>query len=191
MSDFGWNQAAPTPIEDLAEPLVGWRGWSIYGTGGNRGELTGRLYSISGISRHPPWPTGEEGGMRAECYCACRCALAPGNPRTYTSYGGGYGCGIYAMRSYRDLVETPWGSGRYTVIGQVKLGGRVWAHRSGWRAQFASVSALAPVDAAELQRRVCSCEICEQYFTVRVEPELIDRIAARYGVPVLDAAEVG
>lgn len=155
-------------VEDLAGPILAWRGWGV-GTDasidevrrvvhsaalGNRlqnfnPKLT--LISTSTLGGLRAWPTGREGGLVAECRCNWRFrrhrrvpgrgpglgALILQGPRVRTC---GYGCGIYAMTSYEKYVVSPWGNS--PIRGAVLLGGRVWEHQDGYRAEKATVQCL-------------------------------------------------
>lgn len=163
------GDGATRPLEDLATPIVAWRGWTIRWVGG-RLELAsvmatpqgrvgmplvgqgGRI--IGGVEdyRRYRWPPG---GVEAECYCATmndnapesvrrslRHEVVPGPPITWT--GDGFGCGVYAMKTREQLRSSVWGQFA-DVLGEVELGGRVWEHELGYRAQHARVRRLVEV----------------------------------------------
>lgn len=158
-SDFGDEVGV---VEDLVEPLRGWRTWKVASSGSGSGRnwyltsttLTyrGRCYDDLG-GGNLIWPAA---GMEARCYCAQMQARAdrgdpvphpsvrlhhpcPGPPAPANQYGiylSGHGCGVYAVRSYEALMSSHWARDAH-VVGEVELGGRVWEHGGGWRAQYA------------------------------------------------------
>lgn len=93
------------------------------------------------------WPVG---GIEARCLCVDvrldgteaemnhECPCPPRRPELLRRT---WGCGIYAMRTRGDLVRSDWVTGSH-VLGQVELGGRIWTHDLGYRAQYARVAAL-------------------------------------------------
>lgn len=133
MSDFGDTGEL---VPDLPAPIRAYRSWSPSGL-----KLTGNGGAI--------WPIGRP--------LEARCSNFHGSPMWMSFYRGterptkhdhpipsptakghnGFGCGIYAYKTYAQAREH--GSG---VVGCVELGGRVYEHENGYRAQFGMIVAL-------------------------------------------------
>lgn len=154
-----FGSAEPDPIEDLTEPIRAYRAWSTRRHWGRWG-----LYSVHSFERrfgpgkkHTYW---RPGGLEARCFCLrhrdeqgppCsppplirrRCRAPDGSVMTlsYRSSQIGFGCGIYAMKSLHDLKNTHWFHWG-DVWGEIELGGRVWPHAGGYRAQYARVVSI-------------------------------------------------
>lgn len=202
MTDF--NRRSREPIEDLAEPILAWRGWGVgvdasleeihqmieeVRLGERKGnvEFSRRLLSTSALGGVRPWPTAREGGLVAECRCNWRFrrhrqvpGKAPGRmawlchgPRVANS---GFGCGVYGIKTYRKFVESPWSNA--TVHGAVLLGGRVWEHHDGYRAEKAAVAALVTQGYTGITARVHG-----------KDDGTVQMLAERYDVPVLSVTE--
>jgi hypothetical protein len=79
------------------------------------------------------------------------------------------GCGIYAYKSFEDLCHRPfYSSGVHDVItGIVELGGRVWPHERGWRAEYGLVKGIYPIQDYDY-------ELAELYGADIVEPPTSD-----------------
>lgn len=135
---FEDKDVRPTFVEDLAEPIVAWRGWRTLFDGRLRSSLFRDVWTRE---------------MVAECHCPLfvsdtrKCPEVPGRPHDGIHYdakldrlvGRGFGCGLYAMKTREGLAKE---YGHLNVQGQVELGGRVWEHAGGYRAQYARVIGL-------------------------------------------------
>jgi hypothetical protein len=103
---------------DLAEPVVGWRLWSL-------ARARDGAARLSSATREVEWP------VRRALDASCRCGLAP---------AAGCGCGIHALRTpdglFRCLGADVAPPSPY-VVGLVGLWGRVVECERGWRAEFA------------------------------------------------------
>lgn len=158
MGEFG-DSVGEIRVEDLAEPIRAWRVWRVTSFGEMRWLTSSHLTQDGWCGRRGncPWPPE---GIEARCYCAQMQAAnrfpprrtypddrpmhaeCPGPPtRRQMVNSAGYGCGIYGMRERDELLETHWACGAH-VLGVVELGGRVWEHDRGWRAQYARVHTL-------------------------------------------------
>lgn len=163
MTQFG--DAAGSPIVDLAVPIRAWRTWTVRELGDGRG-WTLASYAMTPLGEVLPPGSRMQcrwnpRGMEARCYCpemargrdpytgrrpalleeAGRHAECPGPPPGANAeglMGAGYGCGIYGMRTEDALMGSQWVVGAH-VVGEVELGGRVWEHELGFRAQYARV----------------------------------------------------
>lgn len=190
------NFGAPREeIPDLAEPLEAWRAWRI---GLYRGQPALRSVRIQAPTwargTGVPMPTtvdGEGGiywgvrGVEARCLCIERTLDReempafrwrrhdPPGPYREGNYTGGHGCGLYAMKDPGQLRRSPWVQGAH-VVGRCELGGRVWEHEFGYRAQYARVTALGPT----LGDLRVSMRHPEEARIVLVA------VARRYGVPL-------
>lgn len=179
--DFDFRSVGP--VEDVAEPVRAWRGWTVRR---HQGRGTWHLASLTMTTRGIPmlggaslfWPTG---GIVARCYCreARRGeagkplhALCPGPPPEAAERGlnpHGNGCGVYGMKTPGDLMGSEWARWAH-VLGEVELGGRLWEHGKGWRAQYARVVRLGPL------RDVTREALRENFLDPRrVEQEIIER----------------
>lgn len=203
MSEF--DRRSRVPIEDLAEPILAWRGWGV-GIDMALEDIHARIEDIrSGRSTEPmlefprrllststlggvrPWPTSREGGLVAECRCNWRFRRhrkTPGKPPGRLAWlchgprvaNSGYGCGVYGVKSYRQFIASPWGNA--TIVGCVLLGGRVWEHQGGYRAEKATVAGLVNLGYTGAQANLEG-----------KDEATIQYLAGRYGVPVLSVAE--
>jgi hypothetical protein len=149
MSDFGDTGEL---VPDLPAPIRAYRAWSTDGT---------RLMGMGGVI----WPAGEP--LRARCQAVAspsgddpyrRSMLTasmlsasarsrqglvdpePVRPHDCPSPTGadhnGYGCGVYAYKSpdrWAGMVSAE----SETVIGCVEMGGKVYEHEHGYRAEYA------------------------------------------------------
>ncbi len=119
---------------------------------------------LSGAIDPRVWPT--ERPLEARCAC---CDTPPCPPRIddWCRHGGyGSGCGIYAFAEPEQAGGTIGYPGSLGwVIGRVELWGRVFEHERGYRAQYACVSGVLRASG----------------------PEVVEKVAALYGVPVLTA----
>lgn len=166
-------------IEDVAEPIVGWRSWDRAGS---------KLCSIYMSAIWLPE------GIEARCQCpnlshaVPECHQAPGKVNGWAvRRGRGYGCGIYAMKSYHALRKSSWSD--HPIHGRVELGGRVWEHDYGYRAQLARITGLV---VPQTPIRACDCPICENARVKRNNrADMIRSYAKLYGVPVLRENEKG
>jgi hypothetical protein len=75
------------------------------------------------------------------------------------------------MRSLAALEESAWAACWGTVYGAVYLGGRVWGHEFGWRAEHARIACLISPQMQTVNRDRIRC------------------LADYYGVPVLSREE--
>jgi hypothetical protein len=160
-----FGEAARSPVvPDAAEPVLAWRAWHMM--------YEGAGFQLSSLSKNIIWPPD---GLRAECLCSefapwlsrrNRHRKVPGLPHPSPDIRG-YGCGIYGMRSYEIFAQSSWGSG-VPVHGAVHLGGRVWRHELGWRAEYAKVVYLVRMTSSD---------------------DALRELARRYEVPVLTQAQ--
>jgi hypothetical protein len=104
------------PVEMLADPLIGWRAWTL---AGSRSGDDVRLRPIAGDGR--PWPP------RTPASAACARHRGHEVPDPWCSCGLHAVPGPDALRRTRDPA----------VLGSVALWGRVIEHEAGWRAAFA------------------------------------------------------
>jgi hypothetical protein len=177
----------PVRVPDYPEPVTGFRAWSI-------GEVDGLAYLTSLTHLSVPWPT--DGPIVAEHVGIPRYGAGadPGEPARIlqraddTKYNlfhlrekppvppvEGCVCGVYARKT-ADALEEAWYfsalPGKTKVVGEVRLWGKMWEHELGWRAQFARPAALYYVKWGGHPR------------------ELVEAMAARYAVSVVDASDV-
>jgi hypothetical protein len=112
---------------DTLGPIVGYRMWGV-----TRDALTS-------VTRETVWPALEP--LRARCPKATVLDERPLPHARCT-------CGIYAMRSPGALASPEYlalagdTDPRRTVLGEVRLWGRVFEHRHGWRAERAYPAGL-------------------------------------------------
>lgn len=198
------------PIEDVPEPIVGYRWWKI--------SPTGRLVSCSSPT---VWPRKVDGGLVARCLRERRLHFKSSGWDSRTRYGalggaGGYhkdrdapcfpansgehfmaGCGIYAMKNEEGMLGT--GSWSGCVAGRVLLGGRVIEHRNGYRAQYAIVDALYRPDPEEGDIADPPMEpVVSQRIGGRPMPVTIpyatslqlETLASWYEVPIIDCPQI-
>lgn len=163
-------------IIDYVEPHVGYRSFRMPGPFSN-----GRLRSIV---FEDEWPPASYGGMTAQCHFRRSpewwfewikthvlpdraCKSSPGERCKSRDHP----CGIYAYKSPL-LLKQRWQFG--VVFAEVLLGGRVFRHEYGWRAQYAAVSGIYT--------------FVPPGMSPRLREERMDRlsnIAERYEVPLL------
>ncbi len=137
-----------TAAPDFVEAVVGYRAWAL---------RHDRLYPVTYSSS--PWAVGEN-----RATCALRKSTGHRAPDLACS------CGLYGLFEHTD----PRLRGGRLVLGAIAAWGEMAVHRTGFRAEFAAVTALAePSPRAETAavRR-----------TLREE---LGRTAATYGVPVV------
>lgn len=133
--DFGTEGVL---VPDLPEPIRAYRAWKWNGE-----RLTGW---------GEPWPT--DGPLHAVCapsggshyawgalMYAERPVLCVETPSPTGDGHKGYGCGIYAYSTVEQMAKCA-GFGEGTVWGEVELGGKVYEHDHGWRAEYGQVVAL-------------------------------------------------
>lgn len=180
----------PQPVEDLAEPIRAWRGFQVDLRNGQlvlcsthcsvrmlawvrlrRGQLRPPVTDHNHVYWRPE-------GMEAICLCDMYYASQgqheqPPGPMAKPGSYGGYGCGLYAMRHLSDLRATSWGYVS-VMFGQVELGGRVWPHEGGYRAQYARVVSL--LEGVNSSR---------SYGGYPIFDKDVVEMADRYGVPVI------
>lgn len=147
-------------VEDAATPIVAWRVWGV--------RYLRRSWHLASCAMTPAgrvdapfhsqliWPTD---GLEAQCFCAQMRDMwaydgrslrykalhgpgeCPGPPAEVDGFSPnlvGYGCGIYGMKDRDHLVQSKWGQWA-CAVGLVELGGRIWEHSEGYRAQYARV----------------------------------------------------
>jgi hypothetical protein len=109
-------------VPDFPEPIVAYREWIPSQEG---------LRSIFNL-----WVIWEAGRpLKALCKNDSPCSDPPCRPERHHPWGN---CGIYGFKSPDRLSwETPW-----TVKGKIRLWGRAWEHREGWRAEWAEVAGI-------------------------------------------------
>jgi hypothetical protein len=107
----------PMNILDVVSPVVGYRTWRWDNFG------------LQSINRER-WIPGQ--------YIAAQCGAS--NLAFHSSPEEECSCGIYAAKTFQDLVKL--GYGDYEVFGEVHLWGFVVEHRLGYRGQFAYPKAL-------------------------------------------------
>lgn len=184
MSQFGSRSDL---VEDVAEPIVGWRAWDST-TGG----------CLESVYTHTRWPIE---GIEAECKCVSlnnsvrRCLHPPGVvPYRALALGRGFGCGIYAMKTYDVLINSTWGR-NHPIRGRVELGGRVQEHQYGYRAQLARVTGLIlPPEKTDDPFQVpsgCGCPACREFAAGRYQTKrvIVEKLAEIYGVPLITSVE--
>lgn len=121
---------------DFITPITAWRFWRIFI---NSQETKSSLCLGSAVIPQL-WPYKEK--FQAECFC-CGNSLHTANLPESDSL-----CGIYAYKSSRfaladiQLVTSYYGYYVGTVLGKVKLWGKIQQHQFGYRAQFAYPSSL-------------------------------------------------
>lgn len=146
-------------VPDLPEPITAYRAWKWNGE-----HLTG----FGAVE----WPHDDlihaEHRCSTSAYAQIAFLVTTVNPciETPSATGkdhAGYGCGIYGYRTMDQFVAHADYSGT-TVWGQVELGGKVYEHTEGYRAEYGRVVALYRVPSAAPARAA----------------------AEVYGVPLLD-----
>lgn len=126
-------------VYDLAEPIVAYRSWRTFHPYDKPPEL-------APISFDTPWtremtaaPCQSSGPYfmgRAVTTGPPPCDGPPCSGRRHGIIG--YGCGLYAVKKLSTaLIELNTG-----VLGKVLLGGKVWDHELGYRAEKAQIVGL-------------------------------------------------
>jgi hypothetical protein len=176
-------------IPDIPESIIAYRNWTV-----TYEDVKETVPQLQSVSHKVVWPT--DGPLRAECgrsmavlnrpegdvfpcpYEAVEMQGLPGLMGTTPRYTGryhvmGYGCGIYAFAEPNDFGHMTMMPNR--VAGVVALGGKVWMHDTGYRAEYALPIAL--------YRRP------ESLGVMRPFPEVVELLAERYSVDLLDMPE--
>lgn len=140
---------------DFVEPVVGYRGWRL--------GQDGRLAPL-GWEGAPAWQPGINQAL-------CQAHLLSGRRSSHAAPDSRCRCGLYALRSvrthglqlYRDATIRP-----PVAVGAIAAWGAIEAHRTGFRAQYACVLALA------VHKKMTP-----------YERATVERAGERYGVPVV------
>ena len=138
-------------IPDGIEPIVAYRAWAC--------RLDGIEPTLLSLGGHggDVWNDASDDWVRASCAMhqwmseAAREAFRDrGLPvpslvdrDAHAAPAEGCSCGFYALKSVADAFEMAERIDR-TVIGRVKLAGKVIEHEFGYRAQLARIDALIP-----------------------------------------------
>ncbi len=149
---------------DFAEPLLGFRGWTI--------QKEGRLAPATG---GPSWTTGVN---RAVCM-----RLWPGK-RKHEPPHQGCGCGFNAFHrpDMPELARMP-----IYVVGAIAAWGDVDVYRTGFRAQFACIVALSYRGSTTIEQYRHLQRAAERYEVRLVEaPDLVEE-GGRYASAVAPA----
>lgn len=154
-------------IPDGITPLVGYRGWLAKG---------GALWSVYPESRAVEWPVGKP--LHSECLPPRRDLREDDRkvvfpPKHYYSPHLDCTCGIYALHEYpraQSKTVKPWPP--QAITGMIHGWGKIIVGDTGFRAQWAKPIAL-------VSRRRNS-----QW------PMVIEALAERYGLEVVDYREV-
>lgn len=174
--------AAPGPdvtVPDVVEPFTAYRAWYISNDGRlisptvgmvwepGRREVatckangTGVFGAFTAMTVQLDLLTGKV-KKAAECDACPSPVKGPG-----AAVHPGHGCGIYAYRSIEVLAERAAKAYalHHAVIGEVAVSGRVYEYEHGYRAQHATITALYAMPGQPAHQ--------------------LEKIAARYGVPV-------
>ena len=148
---------------DLAQALAGYRGWRL------DDDLV-----LRGQTLPEPWLPGVN-----EARCRYH-RFGGGRPRRHLAPHPRCMCGLYALCDRTDarLLGTD-------AIGSVAAWGDVQVHRTGFRAQFACVTALCVTDATSPRQRA-RLERAAKRYGVRLAGSLdeLEAEALRFGAPV-------
>ena len=136
---------------DFIEPVIGYRAWRV--------AHDARLRAWTAATNWSP------GVNRARCHAA---RLGVGRRRRHAAPDPDCMCGLYALNDFRDARLAAG-----DVRGAIAAWGSVEVHRTGFRAEFACVVALAVDEAADPARQW-----------------LGEVVARRYGVPLVAAHEL-
>lgn len=111
---------------DFFEPMIGWRAWKV-DANYREGESLPLLHSVTygdyawepGQPVEAVCPSGHKGGPPCEGNCSC---------------------GLYAAKTYKHLMGMGYPSydaatGKFCVVGEVSLWGKIVEGTQGWRAQ--------------------------------------------------------
>ena len=156
-------------VPDGITPLVGYRGWLV------------RDNALVSCYRDVEWPVGKP--LQSECirptYREGQ-GVFPAPPKHYWSPHISCTCGMYALHEYpkvwqehegkRRASVKPWPS--EAVTGMIQGWGRIIVGDKGFRAQYAKPVALV---ARPRSKRW---------------PEVIERLAERYGLEIVDARDI-
>jgi hypothetical protein len=128
----------PLPVETGAEPLTGWRAWTLV-----RSPKTGQ-YLLAPVTQHGSlWSAGVPTVAR----CNKSSGQAEVSPCQWCD------CGLYALKPPISILDGPWYTPDIGVVGTVAMWGTVVEHRNGYRAEFAYPQRLALVCGACLHQR--------------------------------------
>ncbi len=149
-------------VPDYAEPVLGFRAWSI--------DREGRLGPVTGGAS---WKAGIN---EAECF-----ALRPGTPK-HKPPKRGCGCGFNAFHRIgrTDLHDNrmPW------VVGAIGAWGEIDVYRDGFRAEYASVIALSYEGSTTIEDYRRLQRAGELYGVKLVELAALEAEAERYARPM-------
>jgi hypothetical protein len=150
-------------IPDAIEPIRGYRAWrfTLHGSRGSLQPLVGR--------DDDAWSGASLGWVRATCRigsvsaglravrdgCICglaadarlRTRLCPNCGPPHRAPVEGCGCGFYAFKDLDTLVrELSYPAGADIVLGRVDLAGKIIEHEFGYRAEWARIRKLIPIE---------------------------------------------
>jgi hypothetical protein len=179
-----------TTFYDLAEPIEAYRCWRIGGAVGNRAVTLGALsFGVSWEPEMTALPCLESGQLYSfqRGYgnkAAPACDGPPCGGDRYSNPGVvGHGCGIYALKS---LIGALANIGHDCVAGKVLLGGKVWPHENGYRAEKAKIAGLyGPGAFSKYERYFEFRPFCPP---VVLTPQA-EALAESYEVPLLELTE--
>ncbi|MEW6163267.1 MAG: hypothetical protein AB1606_08175 [Nitrospirota bacterium] len=120
-------------VPDYITPITGWRFWRIFG---NKSKTADPLW-LGSIVRSQLWPPKE----RLEAECGESGSSHTGSLKVYCKWGiSAYKSFQYALEDFNERVAKArqrLGFEPGTVLGKVKLWGKIHQHQYGYRAQFA------------------------------------------------------
>ena len=160
--------AAPV-VPDLIQAVLGFRAWSV--------DADGWLLPFSLGAVAGPWRPGVNAAV---CHYAkwrgdgTRVDHAAPDPRCM--------CGLYAL-SDRDDPRLPSGDGNF-ALGAIAASGDLEVTRAGFRAEFATVLALAVAPRAAPYLRRNHERAAARYGVELVTPELLEVTGLRHAAPV-------
>lgn len=162
-------------VPDLIQAVVGYRAWAV--------DRDGWLLPFSLAAISGPWRPGIN---HAVCHyakwqgangTAVRESHAAPHPRCM--------CGLYGLADARD-PRLPR-SDMHLVVGAIGAWGDLEVHRSGFRAEFATVLALAVGRELSPSLRDPHERAAERYGVELVSPELLEVTGLRHAAPVPEA----
>ena len=145
---------------DFVEPIVGYRTWHVM-----EGELV-------------PWSAGKAGSWVPGVNTA-RCLHEPDRPGHHPPVAH-CSCGLYALADAND--DRLWPD--QDAVGAVVAWGDVEVHRAGFRAQYATVVALALPANAEPRHEAKLRAAAARYGVPLVPPDRLTDAALEYGRPI-------
>jgi hypothetical protein len=150
-----------TAAPDFASEVAGYRAWQL--------APGGVLFPLA-IPGAPPWQPGVN---RARCFAGRRLDV-------HEAPGAGCKCGLHALH---DLHDRRLELG-HPVVGAIAAWGEVEVYAAGFRAQYASVIALADQPSGSARARGRLREAALRYGVRLVSPDDLDAEAAEFALPL-------